>query len=122
MELIGEYKVSIQKATAAVMLPRSGWYYKVKPKNDELLCMRMHEIAHTRIRYGFWRIVILLRREGFKDDHKRVYRLYKAEGLNLRSKRYYGSRAGIHRENYPVVKEMNQCWSMDFVSDALYNG
>lgn len=122
MELIGEYKVSVQKATAAVMLHRSVWYYKVKPKNDELLCMRMHEIAHTRIRYGFWRIFILLRREGFKDNHKRVYRLYKAEGLNLRSKRRSRSRAGIHRENYPAVKEMNQCWSMDFVSDALYNG
>jgi putative transposase len=55
----------------------------------------------------FLRIFILLRREGFKDDHKRVYRLYKAEGLNLRSKRRRRSRAGIHRENYPAVKKMN---------------
>lgn len=61
MELIGEYTVSVQKATAAVMLHRSVWYYKAKPKNDILLCMRMHEIVHTRIRYGFWRIFILLR-------------------------------------------------------------
>ena len=50
---------------------------KAKPKRDELLCMRMHEIAYTIIRYGFLRIFILLRREGFKDDHKRVYRLTK---------------------------------------------
>ena len=122
MDLIKEYKVSVQKATSAVMLHRSVWYYKGKVKNDELLCMRMNEIAHTRIRYGFWRIFILLRREGFKDNHKRVYRLYKAEGLNLRSKPHRRSRAGMLRENHPSVKEINECWSMDFVSDALYNG
>ncbi len=121
MDLINEYKVSVQKATAAVMLHRSVWYYKPKAKNDELLCMRMREIAHIRIRYGFWRIFILLRREGFKDNHKRVYRLYKAEGLNLRSKRYRRNRSGMHREGYPVVNDINQCWSMDFVSDTLYN-
>lgn len=64
---------------------------------------------------------ILLRREGFKDNHKRVYRLYKAEGLNLRSKRSRRNRSGMHREGYPAVNDINQCWSMDFVSDTLYN-
>lgn len=83
--------------------------------------MRMREIAHIRIRYGFWRIFLLLRREGFKDNHKRVYRLCKAEGLNLRSKRYRRNRSGMHREGYPAVNDINQCWSMDFVSDTLYN-
>lgn len=57
----------------------------------------MKEIAMVRVRYGFWRIFTLLRREGFQDNHKRVYRLYKLEGLNLRSKRHRRSRAGAHR-------------------------
>ena len=83
--------------------------------------MRMREIAHIRIRYVFWRIFILLRREDFKDNHKRVYRLYKAGGLNLRSKCYRRNRSGMHREGYPAVNDINQCWSMDFVSDTLYN-
>jgi hypothetical protein len=47
----------------------------------------MLEIADIRIRYGYWCIYTLLRREGWKDNHRRVYRVYCEEGLNLRSKR-----------------------------------
>ena len=57
----------------------------------------MREIAEVRVRYGFWRIYILLRREGFKDNHKRMYRIYKNEGLNLRSKRPRRNRAAADR-------------------------
>jgi putative transposase len=77
----------------------------------------MQEIAQVRIRYGFWRIFILLRREGFRDNHKRIYRLYCEEGLNLRSKRPKRNRASAHRLERPKVSTVNQCWSMDFVSD-----
>jgi putative transposase len=49
--------------------------------------MRIREIAAVRVRYGYQRIHILLRREGWMINRKRVYRLYKLEGLNLRSKR-----------------------------------
>lgn len=82
----------------------------------------MKEIAMIRVRYGFWRVFTLLRREGFKDNHKRVYRLYKQEGLNLRSKRHRRSRAGAHRMERHHVDNVNQCWSMDFVSDQLFDG
>lgn len=81
----------------------------------------MNEITSTRIRYRFWRIFTLLRSEGFKDNHKRVYRFYRQEGLNLRSKRHRRCRAEQHRENYALVNQINQYWSMDFVSDQLYN-
>jgi putative transposase len=84
--------------------------------------MRMKEIAMIRVRYGFWRVFTLLRREGFSDNHKRVYRLYKLDGLNLRSKRPRRSRAGAHRTEKPRVEQVNQCWSMDFVSDQLFDG
>ena len=82
----------------------------------------MKEIAMIRVRYGFWRVFTLLRREGFSDNHKRVHRLYKLEGLNLRSKRPRRSRAGAHRSEKPKVEQVNQCWSMDFVSDQLFDG
>lgn len=55
----------------------------------------MNEIAHTRIRYGFKRIFVLLRGEGFTDNHKRFYRIYKVCGLNLRTKRLKRSRSGF---------------------------
>ena len=122
MNLIEDYRVSVRKASAVVMLNRSVWYYKPKDRDEQHILMRMNEIASTRVRYGFWRIFTLLRREGFKDNHKRVYRLYIREGLNLRSKRHRRCRAEQHRENYAPVNQINQCWSMDFVSDQLYNG
>jgi putative transposase len=59
--------------------------------------MRMREIAATRVRYGFWRIYVLLRREGFADNHKRMYRVYIEEQLNLRTKRPQRNRSGAHR-------------------------
>ncbi|NRB64734.1 MAG: transposase [Saprospiraceae bacterium] len=65
--------------------------------------MRIREIAETSVRYGFWRIYVLLRREGFTVNHKRVYQIYKEEGFNLRSKRPRRSQAAAHRiERRPV--------------------
>jgi putative transposase len=69
-----------------------------------------------------WRIYILLRREGFKDNHKRVHRIYKEEGLNLRSKRPRRNKAAAHRLERPENNQINQCWSMDFVQDQLFDG
>jgi len=82
----------------------------------------MHAIAAARVRYGFWRIFVLLRREGWQVNHKRVYRLYKQAGLNLRSKRPRRRKAAAHRLERPVLSGPNQSWSMDFVADALFDG
>ncbi len=89
---------------------------------DEPLRARMREIANTRIRFGFWRIYVLLRREGWKVNHKRIYRLYKAEGLNLRTKRPRRRKAAANRMDRIVLTGPNQSWSMDFVSDSLFDG
>lgn len=101
---------------------RPGWYYEPKEKTDGPLLKRIEEIAATRVRYGFWRIFVLLRREGWKANHKRVYRLYKQAGLNLRRKRPRRRKAAAHRLERPVLTAPNQCWSMDFVADALFDG
>jgi putative transposase len=98
------------------------YYYRHTPREDSLLRLRIKEIAQTRIRYGFWRIFILLKREGFMDNHKRVYRIYKEEGLNLRSKRPRRSRSAAHRLERLDTPAINRVWSMDFVQDALFNG
>ena len=64
----------------------------------------------------------MLKREGWKINHKRVYRLYREEGLNLRgkSKRKKISAPRLVDKNAP--NRLNECWAMDFVSDQLYNG
>jgi putative transposase len=82
----------------------------------------MREIAETRVRYGHWRIHTLLKREGWKDNHKRTYRVYKEEGLNLRSKRPRRNKAAAHRMERPDNTGLYECCSMDFVSDAIYDG
>ncbi|MFX5705462.1 IS3 family transposase, partial [Acinetobacter baumannii] len=76
---------------------RSGWYYKAHRRPDGPLRQRIKEIAAVRVRYGLWRIFMVLRREGWKDGANRVYRIYKEEGLNLRSKRPRRNKAAAHR-------------------------
>jgi putative transposase len=120
--LITDYRVPIRRACKVVMLHRSLWYYASKSRDSSLIRRRMREIAQVRIRYGYWRIFTLLRREGWPDNHKRVYRLYKEEGLNLRSKRPRRNKAAAHRLERLPLSNMNQCWSMDFVADQLFDG
>ena len=121
--LIDRYRVSVNRACQVCQQSRAGWYQKLKPKVlDVPLKVRMHEIASTRVRFGFWRIYVLIRRDGWVVNHKRVYRLYKEEGLNLRSKRPHRRKAAAHRLERPTLTMANQSWSMDFVSDSLFNG
>jgi putative transposase len=84
--------------------------------------MRIRDLARTRVRYGYFRIYILLRREGWRVNHKRVYRLYREDGLSLRHKRPRRHVSAAHRERQPAAVRPNERWSMDFVSDALFNG
>jgi putative transposase len=86
------------------------------------LRIRIKEIAAVRVRYGYRRIHVLLRREGWEINHKRVYRLYCEEGLHLRRKRPRRHVSAAHREQRAVASRANESWSMDFVSDALFDG
>lgn len=65
---------------------------------------------------------MLLKREGWRVNHKRVYRLYRLEGLGMRPKRHHRHVAGCRRMERPTITHPNECWSMDFMSDELYNG
>ena len=78
------------------------------------------EIAEARIRYSVNRNFTLLRREGWKDNKKRVHLIYKSEGLNLRSKRPQRSKVAVHRMGREELNNLHQCWSMDFVSDDFF--
>lgn len=122
LELTETYRVSVRRACQVVLCHRSGWYYRSRARDSSVIRKRMQEIAQVRIRYGFWRIFILLMREGWRDNHKRVYRLYKEEGLNLRSKRPRRSKAAAHRLERPEHSSNHECWSMDFMADQLFDG
>lgn len=83
------------------MLNRAAWYYKPYKRSDNAVRIPIVEIANTRVRYGVNRIHVLLRREGWKDNKKRIHRIYKEEGLNLRSKRPRRSKVAVHRMERP---------------------
>ena len=95
-------------------------YYKPQRREDGPVRQRIKELAATRVRYGMWRIYILLRREGFKDNHKRVHRIDKDEGLDPR-KRSRRNKAATHRLERFDNNGINQCWPMDFVQDNLFD-
>ena len=98
--------------------------HRYRPSRDEqvVLRKRMKEIALVRVRYGYRRIHVLLRREGWAVNHKRIQRLYREEGLNLRAKRprrHVMAARWLERQGPSAA---NEIWAMDFVSDALFDG
>jgi len=96
-------------------------YIGVRPPQTALR-RRIREIAEVRVSYGYRRITVLLRREGWHVNAKRTYRLYKEDGLGLRRKRPKRRRSAVTRQPRPVLTRPNERWSMDFMSDALANG
>ena len=103
-------------------MSRSYFYYQPHPREDRAERARIREIAETRVRYGMWRIHTLMRREGWLINHKKTHRIYCEEGLNLRRKRPRRRVAAAHRVERPTLTTINECWSMDFVADSLFNG
>lgn len=76
----------------------------------------------ARPRFGYERIHILLRREGWSINHKRVHRLYRLEGLQVRMRVRRRKRLSLHRGPAPAPRRNNERWSMDFVHDQLLDG
>ena len=83
--------------------------------------MRLKELAAVRVRFGYLRLWALLRREGWQVNKKRVYRLYRMEGLEVRTKK---RRKLASRVRVPLsaATAPNERWAMDFVSDRLQDG
>jgi len=115
------YRVSERRAIRVVGMRRSSARYRSHAKSQEGLRQRLKELAAIHVRYGYRRLTVLLRREGWPVNAKRIYRLYKQEGLIVRSKQ---RRKIARRERLPqpLAGKPNQCWSMDFVTDKLVDG
>jgi putative transposase len=96
--------------------------YRALRNDQAALRGRIRERAAARVRYGYFRIYLLRRREGWKIKHQRVYRLYRQAGLSLRLRRPRRHVMAAHRAARPAAGAINENWSMDFVSDALFDG
>jgi putative transposase len=116
------FEVSERRACRVLPLARTSFRYRSVRKDPTVLRQRIRELAEARVRYGYRRIHILLRREGFKVSKHRVHRLYREEGLSLRRKRPRRHVSATRRAERPPPSERNASWSMDFVSDSLFDG
>ena len=97
------------------------WRYAPRRPTEDAARMRLRELAAERRRFGYRRLHILLDREGMAMNHKKLFRLYREEGLSVRKrggrKRAMGTRSPMMLPDRP-----NQRWSLDFVLDSLNNG
>jgi len=114
--------MSERHACRLLGLGRSTHRYRArKTERDTALRARLKEVAARRMRFGYRRLTALLEREGIPANHKRVYRLYREEGLAMRIRqrrriRWNGAAA------HPAATRRNERWSMDFVSDCVSSG
>ena len=113
---------SQRNALRVVKMSASTYLYVSQRKDEGLLKARIKEITDTRVHYGYRRVHVMLRREGHMDNVKRVYRLYREEGLSLRLKRPRRNTAAKLRQPKQLAHAINEIWSMDFVADALFDG
>lgn len=120
--LQGVFAISIRRGCSVLGLPRSTYFYKARRPSQAALRKRIREIAETRVRYGYRRIHVLLRREGWQVNAKRVYRLYVEEGLQIRNKRPKRKVSAKLREDRKPPTAPNEVWAMDFLSDQLFDG
>ena len=119
--LMTAHPLGVTRACGLIGISRSLYRYQAKRPCDMALKDRLSELAAQKRRYGYRRLHVLLRREGWQHNAKRTYRVYHEAGLMVR-KRKRKRIAGVERivKLPPLVP--NDSWSMDFVSDGLVDG
>jgi putative transposase len=115
------HPVSERRATRLLGFGRSTVRYRPHREPQEALRIRLRELAGSRVRFGYRRLTVLLRREGWLVNAKRIYRLYTEEGLLMRTK---PRKRAAPRPRVPHVPATapNQRWAMDFMHHRLLNG
>jgi putative transposase len=119
--LTAERAMGVTRACGLLEISRSLYRYRSRRSPVLELRNRIAELAAIKRRYGYRRIQVLLRREGWSVNHKRTYRLYREQGLAVRRRKR--KRIGLaERLPLPAPKEPNENWSMDYVADGLIDG
>ncbi len=120
-DMIQSYGISQRRGCGLIALHRSTADYQASKQTDGPLRAAIVEAARERKRWGAPRIVVHLRRKGWRDNHKRIERIYREEGLQVRKRK----RKRMKRQRREPLTEPtgpNQVWAMDFVHDAVQGG
>lgn len=119
--LMTERHFGVTRACGLADISRSLYRYRSRRPACPELRDRIGEIAAVKRRYGYRRVYLRLRREGWEVNRKRVYRLYREAGLAVRRRKR--KRIGqVERKPLPKPMTANLSWSMDFVADGLADG
>ena len=123
-----EVGLSERHACGLIGMHRGSWRYRRRERDETGLRARLRELAGERPRFGYRRLWVFLRRERTPEgeprwlvNHKRVYRLYREEGLAMRCKRRKRFRAGA-RVPLTLPQSTNEVWTMDYTHDQLAGG
>ena len=117
----GEYRRSERRACQLAEVSRSSCRYRAQPRAEEKLRKRLRALAGERRRFGYRRLTVLLRREGWPVNPKHVYRIYRAEGLAVRPRKRKRLKAAA-RTLLVLPVRADEVWTMDFTQDALASG
>jgi putative transposase len=120
-EVMTTHELSQRRACGLIGITRRGLKRAPGADRNRELRQRLRELAEERRRWGCPLLYLMLRREGWQVNHKRVERLYREEGLSLRRRRRRKrlSHLRVARER-PVTA--NQTWAVDFIHDSLISG
>jgi putative transposase len=120
--------LSERRACGLIGMHRGSWRYRRKERNEAALRARLRELAAERPRFGYRRLYVFLRREKAEDgvlrwqvNHKRVYRLYREEGLAMQRRRRKRFRAEA-RVPLTLPTRANEVWTMDYTHDQMAGG
>lgn len=119
--LMNAHKMSQRRAFKLVCLNRSLGRYITKKPQDEEVSEKIKAVALDRPRFGYRRIHVILRKNGLRINHKKLFKLYQEMGLKVRKR---GARKRAPGSRYSRMKpvSINEVWSLDFMSDRLENG
>jgi putative transposase len=113
------YRLSRRRACALAQISESSYRYVSVKADQRPLRMRLRELAAVRVRAGYRQLHVFLRRDGWRVNHKRVYRLYREEGLCLRRRIRRRHRSAVARVERVAATAPNEQWAMDFMHDTL---
>lgn len=120
--MLADWGVSIRRACKVLPFDTSSYHYKSRRTDPAVIKKRIKSICETHVRYGYRRVYHILRREGWVVNAKKVYRLYRDLGLQLRNKTPKRRvKAKLREDRAPAVRH-NDVWAMDFVHDQLATG
>jgi putative transposase len=115
------FEMSERRVSRLLPIQLATLRYRGRRDPQMALRMRLRELAASRVRFGYRRLTVMLRREGWRVNAKRIYRLYTEDGLAVRTK---VRKKIARRMRVPLVKAIrpNEKWSMDFVAARLLDG